>query len=117
MGCVSEVAITMKKDDYNILMKQANDLVKELIEYGEVKDKGNVIILYWSEVKWYGYYDDVAFVMNFLDNLRENKKPFKFIRLGEGSTDVEEEFFFGDNEEDYFDCNRIHICKYIEIEE
>lgn len=46
MGYRSEVAITMKKDDYDALMWQANDLVKELIKYGEVKDKGNVVILY-----------------------------------------------------------------------
>lgn len=54
--------------------------------------------------------------MDFLDNLRENDKPFSFIRLGEDPTDIEERFFFGENE-DYFDCNVIHICRYIEIEE
>ena len=116
MGYRSEVAITMRKDDYDALMWQASDLVKELIKYGEVKDKGNVVILYWDEVKWYEEYDDVAFIMDFLDNLRENDKPFSFIRLGEDPTDIEERFFFGENG-DYFDCDIVHICRYIEIEE
>ncbi|MGN0992946.1 MAG: hypothetical protein ACI4PE_03405 [Bacilli bacterium] len=120
MGYRSEVAIAMKKSDYEELVERAKinnrqDVI-DLIDYGEVRNPSdNVVILYWDWVKWYQDNEDVQYIENYLIEIQENGKPYSFVRLGEELSDIEERKVFGESGDDY-SCDIIHYYRGIDMD-
>lgn len=123
MGYRSEVKIAMKKGDYEELKARLDYYAnKEEISYilqsgvCKVKKKSNgVVVLYWDWIKWYPEYEEIQFIENYLAELSEQGKPYKFVRVGEDPDDVEVSESWGEDEDDCCDIIRPQV--YVEIEE
>ena len=127
MGYYSEVAVQMKREDYNRMLEELkatqfkascwNVTPAEWTEYAlrfveagytspSVKDynqdDSECIRLHWDFVKWYG-----SPYITFLENFFHNNEV-DFIRLGEGSDDVQEHWGLGDYE--------ISLIRYLEFQ-
>ena len=81
MGYRSEVAIAMKKSDFEELesrIKMTNkEEVAHLLEaHDKFIDRGDVIIIGWDWVKWYSEYEDVQYIQEYLCELNENGHPY-----------------------------------------
>ena len=119
MGYRSDVKICMKKKDFEDLTMgffQA-DIPHNLLELGNVNTVSveDVIILSWTWVKWNRCLDDVAYIMDFLDQLQLQDKPYSYVRLGESTSDIEEVIYFGDNGNDD-SCDKIYLNQTIEVD-
>lgn len=98
MGYYSEVAIAMKKKDFNemesaiychILDKDLQKLIKTLLdsaEKSEVRlDNDEYLVLKWPYVKWYSCFSEIKFISDYLLKLPQHD----FIRIGEDPDDTE----------------------------
>jgi hypothetical protein len=126
MGYYSEVAVQMKREDYNRMLEELKAqefrapcwgaTPAEIKEYAlrfvasgynaiEVKDynyhNSEFVRLYWNSVKWYA-----SPYITFLENFFHNNEV-DFIRLGEG-TDVQEYWGLGEYE--------ISLVRYLEFQ-
>lgn len=100
MGYRSEVAIAMRKEDYELLKgfdKENKNLV-ELLDVAEVKESRGVVVIRWDSLKWYPEFPEVQAIAEFIAELSEADKPYRFIRLGEDVDDTENEYNYGDEE-------------------
>ena len=114
MGYYSEVAITLYKEDFEALVEEAAN--RENVALNLIKNsllcenkKSNIITIYWNSIKWYENYDDVRFIMSFIEN---NDTQYHFIRTGESSGDIEEE----SNDKCDVLCDSIYIETFINVE-
>lgn len=123
MGYRSEVKICMRKSDYKELKGRLEvtgdtdtlDLFNEdsFLDFSYT-DLGDVVVFGWGWIKWYGEYKEVTFIENFLNEIEEQGHPYKFIRIGEETGDIEVLYSFGEDGEDD-SCDRIDSVSYIEI--
>lgn len=96
MGYYSEVAIALKKADWQKMQEEAAaktdvfgfPFVEMWQEVAERKD--GIVVLRFSG-KWYRSYQEIQFVENFLDGVEH-----EFIRVGEEPGDVETDNSFED---------------------
>lgn len=114
MGYRSEVAITMYKSDFEILVQRAAKAANgalDLIKYATLyKDDANdSITMTWNSVKWYDGYGDVDFIMSFI---RSNDTQYHFKRVGEESGDIEEEY----NDDNWDLGDATYVECYINVE-
>ena len=96
MGYRSDVSITMHKKDYRTMVEQAKNLqnedVFETLQRGTVYENNDeVITIKFEWFKWYEEYEDIQWIMNFIQNI-----DCKFIRIGEENDDIEE-ITYGDD--------------------
>ncbi len=115
MGYRSDVAICLKKEDYEELARRAEELEDNIIAIADLvyfDEKNEVAIIRWGCIKWYNGYPEVDLVEKFLNELDEQGKPFHYINIGEELTDIEERC--GTWEDGI--CCRIHICRDIELD-
>lgn len=119
MGYRSDVAIAMKKADFNAMSDKAEKLSADILEfldvglyYGgnferDIEEDDEWVILRWHGVKWYRnepkYFPHIQFIEDYLKDIPEHD----FIRIGESSDDVEE--YYGNGE------GRIYINRTIEL--
>lgn len=103
MGYCSDVAIALKREDWNRLRCEAVenghfDSQKEFdLFLPKIMERNDCVVLYGTDIKWYDFcYDDIKFIANFLEGVEH-----QFLRIGEERGDVEEkntfkngEFFF-----------------------
>ena len=99
----SDVAIAMKQTDYEKLQKAIEELDEDTKEDVTHFMKGvslevssenkEYVILKWEWVKWYDYFPEVEFILNFLEEIEK----YDYIRIGEDYDDIECEF----NSDDY----------------
>ena len=103
MGYRSDVALGLRKVDFEELMKRVEliekqDVKKEVIEL--IKDgKKNIkqsytdfVVLYWESIKWYeNMFPEIKFIMNFIEDLEE----YDYVRIGEDTDDITEELYSG----------------------
>ena len=100
MGYYSKVYLAVPTSTYDEIMKQAGK-----IKFREEKDENcrysrfldcvtvttqvgsDVTLMYWDDVKWYDGWEEVKII---LQNAR--KGLYAFLRIGEDTNDVEEEF-------------------------
>lgn len=114
MGYRSDVTITMYKQDFETLVRQASEDTNgalDLIKYATLynNEASNIVTLYWDCIKWYdGCDEDVNFIMSFI---RSNIQ-YHFIRIDEEAGDVEEE----NNDEHWMLCESTYIERYINVE-
>ena len=111
MGYRSEVALALKKEDYedlkNLARKDNRADVLNFLKSGEIDQlpcpNEARIILHWSWTKWYG--DEVYFIEKFLKDLEcENEDDncaYELVNIGEDLSDSEQ---YG--EEKYIWLNR-----------
>lgn len=119
MGYRSDVAIAMKKADFNAMSDKAEKLSADILEfldvglyYGgnferDIEEDDEWVILRWHGVKWYRnepkHFPHIQFIEDYLKDIPEHD----FIRIGESSDDVEE--YYGNGE------GRIYINRTIEL--
>ena len=71
MGYRSDVTITLYKQDFETLVRQASENTNgalDLIKYASLykNEASDIITLFWDSVKWYDDYNDVDFIMSFI---------------------------------------------------
>lgn len=90
MGYRSDVALTLRKGDVLELIKQAkgNETVRPFMCMAHVVDQSEYVTFYWEWVKWYDDYEEIQFITAFYRNLDE----YSFKRIGEDTSDIEEEW-------------------------
>ena len=93
MGYRSDVTITLYKQDFETLVRQASENTNgalDLIKYATLykNEASDIVTLFWNSVKWYDGYNDVDFIMSFI---RNGDVQYHYLRVGEESGDIEEE--------------------------
>ena len=122
MGYCSNVALSMYKKDYDkmIELNEKNMISDNLIELAEkhifTDSDDNVIVLYWDSVKWYPEYSDVKAVEDYLCTLREQDRPYNFIRIGEGWDDIEYSCHYSDIVDNDVVIDKINLYRAIDID-
>ena len=91
MGYRSDVTITLYKQDFETLVRQASENTNgalDLIKYASLykNEASDIITLFWDSVKWYDDYNDVDFIMSFI---RSGDVKYRYLRVGEESFDIE----------------------------
>ena len=120
----SEIKMVMKDNDYQE-MKARIDYYeyKEVLKYffKLAKEKFHVIdgitlaVVHWDWVKWDAYYSKYAtFIYEYLEELREQGKPFKFVRVDEN---INIEILDSYGEKNEFCCDIINPRIHYEIDE
>lgn len=114
MGYRSDVTITLYKQDFETLVRQASENTNgalNLIKYATLykNEAGDIVTLFWNSVKWYDGYNDVDFIMSFI---RSGDVQYHYLRVGEESGDIEEE----NNDDDWCLCESTYIEQYICVE-
>ena len=120
MGYRSDVAIAIRKEDFELLKEfdKENKNLMELLEIAEVKESRGVVVIQWDSLKWYLEFPEVQAIAEFIAELSEADKPYRFIRIGEDIDDTEIEYSYGD-EEKYRDIayrvnDMIGVTRYID---
>ena len=92
MGYCSEVALTMKTADVDELMRRAKAECEDafnLLENADMHTHGSeYTTLHWDYVKWDDDYTPCSFISDFYQDVDE----YHFIRCGEESGDIEEDY-------------------------
>lgn len=114
MGYLSDVTITLYKQDFETLVRQASENTNgtlDLIKYATLykNEASDIVTLSWHSVKWYDGYNDVDFIMSFI---RSGDVQYHYLRVGEESGDIEEE----NNDDDWCLCESTYIEQYICVE-
>lgn len=120
MGYYSDVRVIVSKKGYKKLRKYVDEEAKKLatpnydynllnstdiLKVNHIGDNDEILIG-WNYIKWYesnepGWYDEVRIIMEGLKQLREDRMSYRFSRIGEDLTDIEEDFW--DEDEDPID--------------
>ena len=85
MGYYSQVAIAMRKEEFNTLKNEYepnNHDLETLLRVASVKEHSDFVTLEWNWIKWYDTFPEVRVVNQFLFDL-DADIPYKFIRIGE----------------------------------
>lgn len=108
MGYRSDVRIITSKKGYKELKEYVDNRAKECVKVREskeydwnllnrlnVKKENNFeVLIGWNNIKWYTnwdeYYEDVTIIEQGLDYINELGYGFRFSRIGEDYTDIEE---------------------------
>ena len=107
MGYRSDVRIITSKKGYNKLKDYVTDKIAKsnnpnmynLMDDIEFEyDNGYSKYFGWNNVKW--YYDDVDYIMEGLQELRNEDMSYRFARIGENYDDYEEEYYESEQEEE-----------------
>lgn len=111
MEYTSDVILTLFKEDYRRLDREARDSGRrsfvQFLNRGKLynsKVDPRLVYLIWRSVKWHKKNVNVSFVESFLE---EYKIPYHFLRVGIcGGADVEERSFRLDEEStfSYYSC-------------
>ena len=90
MGYRSDVALTLRKEDALELIKQAKEsyAVRPFMCIAHGVDQDEYVTFYWEWVKWYDDYEELQFISAFYRNLAE----YSFKRIGEDTSDIDEEW-------------------------
>lgn len=120
MANQSDVRVCMNKDNYLTLIERGRE--KDYTEHNYLLDqtqmdayreyKDGTVVFGWNWIKWDRTYTDVAFVMNFLDEMAEEGYPYAFVRVGCETNDNEEVYYDGPNGEDDI-CHKIQLERII----
>jgi hypothetical protein len=100
---MNEVKIALKNADYKELKRKVelseDKNLKNLFIYANVKESDKVTVIEFHRVKWYPEYYYVQFFKNFIEELEKDRKPYKFIRVGDKRYDTEELYSIGEQED------------------
>ena len=131
MSYYSDVKCVMYKKDFENVRKQINEL--QLTEDDGYRDifwnkmteinlpKTKVVVLDWEGFNhWDSCTNEVIeYFENYLQKMKEQNKPFKFIRVGEGAgieySDIEIDAYFGKDYEFAADIDIIEVETSIKI--
>lgn len=122
MGYYSSVKVVVNKNDWNDFKEtiasnntlDSHDVVSFLNDCEERELDNDVIVLSWECIKWRYSNDVIANFMDWLHRRESEGLPYKFIRTGENWDDIEEEEYFGEDDEYYEDYDRICLNSYID---
>lgn len=89
MGYTSDVGIMCQPKAYEMFKKEF-----DLIGPHKILKRGDYHLLIWEWVKWYIEFEDVAKIEEIMSKLGEHEDEdgygYKFLRIGEDDTDVED---------------------------
>lgn len=89
MGYRSDVGIMCQPKAYEMFKKEFNVICPH-----KVLQRGDYHLLIWNWKPWSDYFDDVAKVEEIMNELGEHEDEdgygYKFLRIGEDDTDVED---------------------------
>lgn len=89
MGYTSDVGIMCQPKAYEMFKKEF-----DLIGPHKILKRGDYHLLIWELVKWYIEFEDVAKIEEIMNKLGEHEDEdgygYKFLRIGEDDTDVED---------------------------
>ncbi len=113
MGYRSQVRIIVSKEGYNelkeVVAKEALQFATPDYDFNLLNhtDKisrsadGDQVMLSWDWIKWYdGYYKDVDAIIHGLAHLKEKGFSYRFSRIGEDYSDIEESWVDGELDQD-----------------
>lgn len=100
MGYRSDIGLVLTKKANTKLEKKikclsANDAVRDglvwLFETNNVRrfERENCVLYYWQNLKWYGEFEEIKFIDDFLESIRGNE--YHFVRIGEENGDISEQ--------------------------
>lgn len=114
MGYYSDVAIGMKKNEAVKFLSEGAKVEGEgfLFEDFQLIMRDEYAIIRWPDIKWYDDFEDVIWVMEYLNKLSEEGKPVGFVRVGEDSNDSEDWY---SNDKDYSLCRCFWLKRSIEF--
>ena len=98
MGYRSEVAVIVKKEDYEKYIKGNSDFI-QLMNNAEVTKNDNLVMIYWDWIKWYPEYIDISKFESALHCIADCGHPYAFTRIGEERTDIDVIEEPGENDE------------------
>jgi len=88
MGYYSCCALTLKNEDFNVLISKArqeeDEDAKDIITAADIFQTSDYTTLYWNWCKWYPDYPDIKFIEDFMETV-----PHVFHRMGESDDDYE----------------------------
>lgn len=124
MGYRSDLKIALRKQEYGELKNEIDKLaveksigdyeqVKHLMDYATIEESEKVVVIGLEDVKWYYEFSEVQFMKDFLYQLDEQGKPYKFVRIGEHVDDISVDWSAG-NEDDYSCFEAIQLVRKIE---
>lgn len=123
MGYYNDIRICMRKDNYNTLIERGRE--QDLTEHGYILDqtkmnvykeyKDGTVVFGWNWIKWENDFTDVAFVMNFLDEMQYEGYPYAYVRVGCNLDDNEERYYDGNEETDI--CHKIELVREARVQE
>ena len=122
MGYMSDVALAIREQDYELLreVNKENKNLIDLLDRTETVEYDGVVVLHWYEIKWYNEFPEVQAIEEFIYRLADEDKPYKFIRVGEDTQDIEVDYSYGDEEKyesiSYRINDIIGVTKYINIQ-
>lgn len=92
MGYRSDVTITLYKQDFETLVRQASENANgalDLIKYASLykNEASDIVTLFWKSIKFYDGYNDVDFVTRYIQGISYSMKI-----IGEETTDITEEY-------------------------
>lgn len=113
MGYRSDVRIITTKKGFNELKKYSDNYLKQKNwEYGNLLDSCDFLLenpyskyFGWNSVKWYEAdedYEDVNAIMKGLQHLEEKDHSYRYARIGEDYSDIDESSFDSDNSEEKY---------------
>ena len=92
MGYYSEVALTMKTADVAELMRRAKAECEDVFDFLEIANMhthgSEYTTLHWDCVKW----NDTDLPYSYIGDFYKNTDEYHFIRCGEESGDIEENY-------------------------
>lgn len=94
MGYRSDVALALTDASFKKMFAFVKDdiVLVELLEGAEIRKKNDWTLLYWSSVKWYDGFKDVAAVNAFVSSLEDSedqdeRDSFDYHIMGEDTDD------------------------------
>ncbi len=107
MGYYSQVTIAMSQDSYKDLSKRFNNKFENKIsDLLQIKKRNDDVILYGDYIKWHVEYDEVEFIVEYLNKLKGY--DYHYIVIGD---DVDDITYKGGYKADSFDIQLIREVK------
>ena len=97
MGYMSEISLTIRNEDFNVLVDKARQECGETfttLKFSEIYQNDKYTTIYLDSIRWYYDYPDVAFIESFIQTV-----PHEFHRLGEDCDDYDHTYKYGGNDE------------------
>lgn len=114
MGYYSDVAIGLREEDFQALWEQEEEydytILQEIFE-SKRTDDGDVVFTI-EGVKWYEGFEEIKRIIDFLDGLERQEKPYSFVRIGENLEDIES---YEACDKDGYCIEGIEVVRYLKL--
>ena len=105
MEYLSEVRMCITKRDMRILKNNLSKIESNILDICDIKkeilgfNNKRYILFGWNDIEWFSKYKEISIIKNTLNEFKNKRLPFKFLRVGQNINDVEKHSF---PDESYF---------------